>query len=215
MKLFLECFVLNRNSRRSTPLVPALCRFRRQGSVRLSDSASNPFRTGLLGQNYQVFNARRHFTALAPLLSSRACSTSWFGRHNLHRNCRRLCQTSSVSRAPFGWPFGHTGAMAPGSAEKKVEKSYLASAVDSINPWAGSRSATPPPKDPQPAVATSTSTDHVTNPFYGQSLGRYPPDCPPLEVRWFHAVDVSTFSLQVLAFAQKRKRCSYPRPPDP
>ncbi|KAL2144054.1 hypothetical protein VTI28DRAFT_9665 [Corynascus sepedonium] len=80
--------------------------------------------------------------------------------------------------------------MAPGSAEKKVEKSYLASAVDSINPWAGSRSATPPPKDPQPAVATSTSTDHVTNPFYGQSLGRYPPDCPPLEVRWFHAVDI-------------------------
>ncbi|KAL2171549.1 hypothetical protein VTG60DRAFT_2382 [Thermothelomyces hinnuleus] len=80
--------------------------------------------------------------------------------------------------------------MAPGSAEKKAEKSYLASAVDSINPWAGSRSAAPTPKDPQPAVSTSNSTDHVTNPFYGQSIGRYPPDCPPLKVRWFHAVDI-------------------------
>lgn len=81
--------------------------------------------------------------------------------------------------------------MPPGSAEKKAEKSYLASAVDSINPWAGSRSATPTPKDPQPAAVASNTGDHVTNPFYGQSLGRYPPDCPPLKVKWFHAVDVS------------------------
>jgi hypothetical protein len=81
--------------------------------------------------------------------------------------------------------------MAPGSAEKKSEKSYLASAVDSINPWAGSRSATPTPKDPQPVPVPSNTGDHVTNPFYGQSIGRYPPDCPPLKVQWFHAVDVS------------------------
>ncbi|KAL2162451.1 hypothetical protein VTH06DRAFT_7364 [Thermothelomyces fergusii] len=80
--------------------------------------------------------------------------------------------------------------MAPGSSEKKAEKSYLASAVDSINPWAGTRNATPTPKDPQPPVSTSNSTDHVTNPFYGQSIGRYPPDCPPLKVRWFHAADI-------------------------
>ncbi|KAH6842506.1 DDHD domain-containing protein [Chaetomium sp. MPI-CAGE-AT-0009] len=80
--------------------------------------------------------------------------------------------------------------MPPGSAEKKAEKSYLASAVDSINPWAGSRSTTPTPKDPQPAVAPSNPGDHVTNPFYGQSSGRYPPDCPPLKVKWFHAVDI-------------------------
>jgi hypothetical protein len=82
--------------------------------------------------------------------------------------------------------------MAPGSAEKKAEKSYLASAVDSINPWAGSRSATPTPKDPQPVVAPSNPGDHTTNPFYGQSIGRYPKDCPPLSVQWFHAVDVSS-----------------------
>ncbi|EAQ84615.1 hypothetical protein CHGG_08629 [Chaetomium globosum CBS 148.51] len=80
--------------------------------------------------------------------------------------------------------------MPPGSAEKKAEKSYLASAVDSINPWAGSRSATPTPKDPQPAAVPSNPGDHVTNPFYGQSLGRYPSDCPSLKVKWFHAVDI-------------------------
>ncbi len=81
--------------------------------------------------------------------------------------------------------------MPPGTAEKKAEKSYLASAVDSINPWGGSRTTTPTPKDPQPAVVPPSTNDHATNPFYGQSLGRYPPDCPPLNVKWFHAVDVS------------------------
>ncbi|KAK4152135.1 DDHD domain-containing protein [Chaetomidium leptoderma] len=80
--------------------------------------------------------------------------------------------------------------MPPGSAEKKAEKSYLSSAVDSINPWAGNRSATPTPKEPQPTVVPSNTSDHVTNPFYGKSLGRYPPGCPPLNVKWFHAVDI-------------------------
>ncbi|KAK1825763.1 phospholipase DDHD2 [Podospora conica] len=73
-------------------------------------------------------------------------------------------------------------------AEKKVEKSYLASAYDSINPWGGSRTTTPTPKDSQPAPAPVV--DHIVNPFYGQSLKKYPPDCPPLRVQWFHAVDV-------------------------
>jgi hypothetical protein len=91
--------------------------------------------------------------------------------------------------------------MSPGSGEKKVgdgkaEKSYLASAVDSINPWAGSRSATPTQKDrePQPSQQPPPPThaaDHITNPLYGQSFRRYPPDCPKLNVQWFHAVDVS------------------------
>ncbi|KAK4176722.1 putative phospholipase [Triangularia setosa] len=78
----------------------------------------------------------------------------------------------------------------PNTAEKKVEKSYLASAVDSINPWAGPRSTTPTPKDPQPSRVPSTTVDHTLNPFYGQSFKRYPPDCPPPNVQWFHAVDV-------------------------
>ncbi|KAK3350191.1 DDHD domain-containing protein [Lasiosphaeria hispida] len=80
--------------------------------------------------------------------------------------------------------------MASAPGEKKTEKSYLASAVDSINPWGGSRSATPTQKDPQTNPAPPNPGDHATNPFYGQSSKRYPPDCPPLKVQWFHAVDV-------------------------
>ncbi|KAK3682184.1 DDHD domain-containing protein [Podospora appendiculata] len=86
--------------------------------------------------------------------------------------------------------------MAPGPGDKKTEvkkteKSYLASAVDSINPWAVNRSATPTLNDAQPSpAAPSNPADHITNPFYGQSLRRYSPDCPPLRVQWFHAVDV-------------------------
>ncbi|KAI1081374.1 DDHD domain-containing protein [Whalleya microplaca] len=87
-------------------------------------------------------------------------------------------------------------------SEKKAEKSYLASAVDSINPWTN-RSTTPAPKDnaaktnlnpnpkPPPAPApTKKADDHSTNTLYGQSFKKYPPDCPPLNVMWFHAVDV-------------------------
>ncbi|KAK3342873.1 DDHD domain-containing protein [Neurospora tetraspora] len=88
-------------------------------------------------------------------------------------------------------PTTGTGA---GAADKKPEKSYLASAVDSINPWAANRSTTPAPKEPpppKPVVPVNPNPgDHSTNPFYGQSFKRYPPDCPPLNVQWFHAVDV-------------------------
>ncbi|KAI0387183.1 DDHD domain-containing protein [Hypomontagnella monticulosa] len=76
---------------------------------------------------------------------------------------------------------------------KKVEKSYLASAVDSINPWTINRSTTPTPKDNPPkakTVATRKADDHSTNTLYGQSFKRYPSDCPPLNVMWFHAVDI-------------------------
>jgi hypothetical protein len=82
--------------------------------------------------------------------------------------------------------------MSLGTGDKKVEKSYLASAVDSINPWAGSRSATPTPKDPQSSQQPPVNpADHIINPLYGRSFRRYPPDCPRLNVQWFHAVDVS------------------------
>ncbi|KAI0009957.1 DDHD domain-containing protein [Xylariaceae sp. FL0662B] len=78
---------------------------------------------------------------------------------------------------------------------KKAEKSYLASAVDSINPWTTTRSTTPTPKDnttkpiPKPAP-TKKADDHSTNTLYGQSAKKYPPDCPPLNVMWFHAADI-------------------------
>jgi hypothetical protein len=81
--------------------------------------------------------------------------------------------------------------MAATNGERKAEKSYLASAVDSINPWAGSRTATLAQKEPQPPPPQASAVDHSINPYYGQSLKKYPADCPPLKVQWFHAVDVS------------------------
>lgn len=83
--------------------------------------------------------------------------------------------------------------MASGStADKKAEKSTWASAVDSINPWSGARSSTPAPKEPAapPPPKPSNTGDHSTNPIYGLSARKYPPDCPPLKVKWFHAIDV-------------------------
>ncbi|KAM0381832.1 hypothetical protein ACHAPY_003814 [Fusarium culmorum] len=85
--------------------------------------------------------------------------------------------------------------MAPVAADKKTEKSYLSSAVDSINPWAASRSTTPiqkPKAEPDSllAAAPANPDDHSTTHLYGQSFRTYPPGCPPLKVQWFHAVDV-------------------------
>lgn len=117
-------------------------------------------------------------------------------RYPFFSNRRYIWKTASGFPNPNPGSPRLPGAMAstpaPNTAvEKMVEKSYLASAVDSINPWAGPRSATPTPKDPQPALAPSTTVDHTLNPFYGQSFKRYPPDCPPPNIQWFHAVDVS------------------------
>ncbi|KJZ77417.1 hypothetical protein HIM_03141 [Hirsutella minnesotensis 3608] len=82
------------------------------------------------------------------------------------------------------------------SGEQRIEKSYLSSAVESINPWATpSRTSTPPPErqregSPSPLAKAADPGDHSTTPFYGQSFRTYPKDCPPLNVQWFHAVDV-------------------------
>jgi hypothetical protein len=85
--------------------------------------------------------------------------------------------------------------MAPVATDKKTEKSYLSSAVDSINPWAASRSTTPTQKpkaeqDSLLAAAPANPDDHSTTHLYGQSFRTYPSGCPPLKVQWFHAVDV-------------------------
>ncbi|EKJ69623.1 hypothetical protein FPSE_10219 [Fusarium pseudograminearum CS3096] len=85
--------------------------------------------------------------------------------------------------------------MAPVAADKKTEKSYLSSAVDSINPWAASRSTTPiqkPKAEPDSllAAAPANPDDHSTTHLYGQSFRTYPSGCPPPKVQWFHAVDV-------------------------
>jgi hypothetical protein len=84
-----------------------------------------------------------------------------------------------------------------------------------LSPW-GSRTATPkPPATPTTveidsakdnkkemenerekeasagALGIQQGGDHVVDRRHRLSLKRYPRDCPPLAVRWFHAVDVS------------------------
>jgi hypothetical protein len=84
----------------------------------------------------------------------------------------------------------------PESKSEKPEKSYLTVAVESISPWSGSRSSTPkPPSTAAPREASGLRNqqggDHTTQSWkYGLSSKRYPPDCPPLNARWFYAVDV-------------------------
>ncbi|KAF3007526.1 hypothetical protein E8E13_006105 [Curvularia kusanoi] len=95
-----------------------------------------------------------------------------------------------------------------GPAESK--QGFLAG----LSPW-GSRTATPkPPPTPTTAEAEHAKTkdknkekerekeasagglgiqqggDHVVDRRHRLSLKRYPRDCPPLAVRWFHAVDL-------------------------
>ncbi|KAI8957653.1 DDHD domain-containing protein [Daldinia sp. FL1419] len=101
---------------------------------------------------------------------------------------------------------------------KKVEKSYLASAVDSINPWTTNRSTTPTPKDvaPKPGKTpppTKKAEDHSTNTLYGQSFRRYPPECPPLNVMWFHAVDVPKRKPNFLKTKKKEEDAAKQAPP--
>ncbi|KAI8633756.1 DDHD domain-containing protein [Xylariaceae sp. FL1651] len=105
------------------------------------------------------------------------------------------------------------------TAEKKPEKSYLASAVDSINPWNMSRSTTPTPKDssslprPKPKPSSHKADDHSTNTLYGLSLRKYPVDCPPLNVMWFHAVDVPKRKPQFLISKKKEPDNAKPAVP--
>ncbi|KAL5604286.1 hypothetical protein BROUX41_002259 [Berkeleyomyces rouxiae] len=81
----------------------------------------------------------------------------------------------------------------PAKSDKKPEKAH--SYLDSINPWAASRSSTPvtPVRDtssPQSVTsAPARKADHSTSHLYGRSFSSYPPDCPPLNVLWYHAVD--------------------------
>jgi len=106
--------------------------------------------------------------------------------------------------------------MAPGTTDKKTEKSYLSSAVDSINPWAASRSTTPTQKlKPEPdsllAAAPANPDDHSTTHLYGQSFRTYPSGCPPLKVQWFHAVDVPKRKPKLSRSAQPEKITASPK----
>ncbi|KAG4419810.1 hypothetical protein IFR04_007029 [Cadophora malorum] len=83
----------------------------------------------------------------------------------------------------------------PENKSEKPEKSYLSTAVDSISPWGGSRSSTPKPTSATVPAEPSglkhqRGGDHTIQTWHGFSSKRYPPDCPPLNARWFHAVDI-------------------------
>ncbi|KAJ0281990.1 hypothetical protein COL940_005409 [Colletotrichum noveboracense] len=107
--------------------------------------------------------------------------------------------------------------MAPSGADRKTEKSYLSSAVDSINPWSGSRSSTPTPRDPPPQPVPAPAArpgDHSITHLYGQSTKSYPADCPPLNVLWYHATDVPKRKPQFLRDKPKPTDDAKP-PPQP
>lgn len=126
---------------------------------------------------------------LAP--QSSAVSIAWRRAATRQARCHSVRSWSS-SQASSAW---HKSMASGSGADKKAEKSTWASAVESINPWSVSRSSTPTPKEPpappppKPAPAPQGG-DHSINPIYGISARKYPPDCPPLKVQWFHAVDV-------------------------
>ncbi|KAF9766735.1 hypothetical protein IL306_000821, partial [Fusarium sp. DS 682] len=110
--------------------------------------------------------------------------------------------------------------MTPGAAEKKVEKSYLSSAVDSINPWAASRSTTPaqkpkPEEEKSKVTAPANPDDHATTHLYGQSFRTYPSGCPPLKVQWFHAVDVPKRKPRLSKTTQPEKPSAQPKKYNP
>jgi hypothetical protein len=87
----------------------------------------------------------------------------------------------------------------PETKPEKPEKSYLSAAVESMSsPW-GPRSSTPKPIAATPpgeasGLKNQNGGDRTTQHWHGLSLKRYPPDCPPLDARWFYAVDVSGVS---------------------
>lgn len=88
--------------------------------------------------------------------------------------------------------------------QERQERSYLSAAVESMT-WGGSRSSTPKPAASAttlPGEASGLKNQHAgyqsSHQWHGLSSKRYPSDCPPLNPRWFYAVDVSLFRLRML-----------------
>ena len=82
----------------------------------------------------------------------------------------------------------------PENKSDKQERSYLSAAVDSIS-WGSSRSFTPKPASAGlPGEGSGLKNQHggyqSTHQWHGLNSKRYPSDCPPLNGRWFYAVDV-------------------------
>ncbi|KAJ5668812.1 hypothetical protein N7462_009882 [Penicillium macrosclerotiorum] len=67
-------------------------------------------------------------------------------------------------------------------------KSFLGT----LSPWSTPRSSTPQLPDrpaAQDVLQRSQGEDHTVSNRHRLSLHHYPPDCPPLRVRWYYAVD--------------------------
>ena len=127
------------------------------------------------------------------------------GRQQLRQHYHYLqCRFERLSLAPFhgstadaSWSHSRgTGSMADNkpSSSDRSERSYLSAAVESITPWAGSRSVTPKTRSvTDPPEISGLQNQHGG--YHGarrryMSFKHYPSDCPPLNVRWFYAVDV-------------------------
>ncbi|KAJ5919006.1 hypothetical protein N7466_009949 [Penicillium verhagenii] len=66
------------------------------------------------------------------------------------------------------------------------QKSFLGS----FSPWSTQKSSAPHLDRPElDALQRSQGEDHTVTHRHRPSLRHYPPDCPPLKVRWFYAVD--------------------------
>uniref|UniRef100_A0A093VC49 Putative phospholipase C20G8.02, mitochondrial n=1 Tax=Talaromyces marneffei PM1 TaxID=1077442 RepID=A0A093VC49_TALMA len=65
--------------------------------------------------------------------------------------------------------------------------------LESISPWSTTRSSTPQNGSDNASdtdtLRQGSGQDHVTSHKKRLSSLRYPPDCPPLQTRWFYAVD--------------------------
>lgn len=77
-------------------------------------------------------------------------------------------------------------------------QSYLASSITKFSPWAGRSPASKPVAakdgDVKPMSLNlkqqQKGADHRLSHRRGPSLRNYPPDCPPLTVQWFFAIDI-------------------------
>jgi hypothetical protein len=73
-------------------------------------------------------------------------------------------------------------------------KSYLPVSLGSFSPW-GSRSTTPKPAQTEGTgrdggLGRQKGGDHTISHRHRLSLRQYPRDCPPLNVKWYYAVDI-------------------------
>jgi hypothetical protein len=83
----------------------------------------------------------------------------------------------------------------PENKSEKAEKSYLSAAVESITPWGSSRPSTVKHTSTAlPGEGSGLKNQHggyqSTHQWHGVNSTKYPSDCPPLNARWFYAVDV-------------------------